>query len=149
MMNEREILILQIKQWTGEWEDITRQVQWFDALKNACRIKYVGNATFYWKSYKDLIIYDKPVIVDTIGKIVYCDKVPVKGVYQIIVFNRGSKYFSDEEKASAYFDYMTACGFEAELWLVRRYYDEQGTLVKGEQVLWESESDDGIISLLN
>ena len=72
MMNEREILILQIKQWTGEWEDITRQVQWFDALKNACRIKYVGNATFYWKSYKDLIIYDKPVIVDTIGKIVYC-----------------------------------------------------------------------------
>lgn len=63
--------------------------------------------------------------------------------------NRGSKYFSDEEKASAYFDYMTACGFEAELWLVRRYYDEQGTLVKGEQVLWESESDDGIISLLN
>ena len=47
--------------------------------------------------------------------------------------NRGSKYFSDEEKASAYFDYMTACGFEAELWLVRRYYDEQGTLVKGEQ----------------
>ena len=63
--------------------------------------------------------------------------------------NRGSKYFSDEEKASAYFDYMTACGFEAELWLVRRYYDEQGTLVKGEQVLWESDSDDGIISLLN
>lgn len=42
MMNEREILILQIKQWTGEWEDITRQVQWFDAQKNACRIKYVG-----------------------------------------------------------------------------------------------------------
>lgn len=49
MMNEREILILQIKQGTGEWEDITRQVQWFDAQKNACRIKYVGNATFYWK----------------------------------------------------------------------------------------------------
>ena len=93
MMNEREILILQIKQWTGEWEDITRQVQWFDALKNACRIKYVGNATFYWKSYKDLIIYDKPVIVDTIGKIVYCDKVPVKGVYQIIVFNEFAKLF--------------------------------------------------------
>ena len=93
MMNEREILILQIKQWTGEWEDITRQVQWFDAQKNACRIKYVGNATFYWKSYKDLIIYDKPVIVDTIGKIIYCDKVPVKGVYQIIVFNEFAKLF--------------------------------------------------------
>ena len=93
MMNEREILILQIKQGTGEWEDITKQVQWFDAQKNACRIKYVGNANFYWKSWRDLIIYDKPVIVDTIGKIVYCDKVPVKGVYQIIVFNEYAKLF--------------------------------------------------------
>lgn len=63
--------------------------------------------------------------------------------------NRGSKYFADEDKASAYFDYKTACGFDAELWLVRRYYDEQGTLVKGEQVLLESESDDGILSQLN
>ena len=93
MMNEREILILQIKQGTGEWEDITRQVQWFDAQKNACRIKYVGNANFYWKSWRDLIIYDKPVIVDTTGKIVYCDKVPVKGVYQIIAFNEYVKLF--------------------------------------------------------
>ena len=93
MMNEREILILQIKQGTGEWEDITKQVQWFDAQKNACRIKYVGNANFYWKSWRDLIIYDKPVIVDTIGKIVYCDKVPVKVVYQIIVFNEYAKLF--------------------------------------------------------
>lgn len=93
MMNEREILILQIKQGTGEWEDITRQVQWFDNQKNACRIKYVGNANFYWKSWRDLLIYDKPVIVDTIGKIIYCDKVPVKGVYQIIVFNEYAKLF--------------------------------------------------------
>ena len=75
MMNEREILILQIKQGTGEWEDITRQVQLFDAQKNACRIKYVGNATIYWKSWKDLIIYDKPVSVDIAGKIVYCKKI--------------------------------------------------------------------------
>ena len=93
MMNEREILILQIKQGTCEWEDITRQVQCFDAQKNACRIKYVGNANFYWKSWRDLLIYDKPVIVDTTGKIVYCDKVPVKGVYQIIAFNEYAKLF--------------------------------------------------------
>ena len=93
MMNEREILILQIKQGTGEWEDITKQVQWFDAKKNACRIKYVGNANFYWKSWRDLIIYNKPVIVEATGKIVYCDKVPVKGVYQIIAFNEYAKLF--------------------------------------------------------
>ena len=93
MMNEREILILQIKQGTGEWEDITKQVQWFDAKKNACRIKYVGNANFYWKSWRDLIIYNKPVIVEATGKIVYCDKVPEKGVYQIMAFNEYAKLF--------------------------------------------------------
>lgn len=93
MMDEKEILILQIKQGTGEFEDITRQVQWFDAQKNACRIKYVRNATFYWKSWRDLKIYDRPVGVDIAGKIVYCDKVPVKGVYQIINFNEYAKLF--------------------------------------------------------
>lgn len=43
MIDERKILMLQIKHGTGEWEDITRQVQWFDAQNKACRIKYVGN----------------------------------------------------------------------------------------------------------
>ena len=38
--------------------------------------------------------------------------------------NRGSKYFKNDDKASAYFDYMTACGFDTELWLVRHFYDE-------------------------
>lgn len=54
--------------------------------------------------------------------------------------NRGSKYFLSEDKASAYFDYMTTCGFDTELWLVRHFYDEHGTLVKGEQVLLERET---------
>lgn len=49
--------------------------------------------------------------------------------------NCGSKYFSDETKAVAYFDYMTAQGFKAELWLVFHCYDEQGKLEKGEQKL--------------
>ena len=53
--------------------------------------------------------------------------------------NRGSKYFTNDDKASAYLDYMTASGFDAELWLVRNYYNENGTLIKGEQLLLESE----------
>ena len=56
--------------------------------------------------------------------------------------NRGSKYFKNDDKASAYFDYMTACGFDTELWLVRHFYDEHGTLVKGEQLLLEREIAD-------
>ena len=56
--------------------------------------------------------------------------------------NRGSKYFKNDDKASAYFDYKTACGFDTELWLVRHFYDEHGTLVKGEQILLEREIAD-------
>ena len=56
--------------------------------------------------------------------------------------NRGSKYFKNDDKASAYFDHMTACGFDTELWLVRHFYDEHGTLVKGEQILLEREIAD-------
>lgn len=72
-----------------------------------------------------------------------------KDVHSLIVVqkfrvecNRGSKYFTDEDKASAYLDYMTACGFDAQLWLVRHFYDESGTLVKADQQLLESETAD-------
>lgn len=54
--------------------------------------------------------------------------------------NRGSKYFTDDERAYGYYEYMIACGFAAELWLVRYYYDESGKLAKGSQFLLESET---------
>lgn len=62
--------------------------------------------------------------------------------------NHGCKYFTDEDQATAYFDYMTACGYDAELWAVRHYYDEHGTLVRGEQLLLESEEDESYVSLV-
>lgn len=93
MADERKILILQKKQSTDEWEDITVQVQWFAPQDNALRIKYVGNDTIYWKSWKDLKFFDKPVSLDIAGKIVYCDKIPVGNPCQIIVFNDYAKLF--------------------------------------------------------
>ncbi len=62
--------------------------------------------------------------------------------------NHGNKFFADDDKASAYFDYMTACGFDAELWLVRYIYDERGELVRGDQMLLESAKDQNFISLM-
>lgn len=56
--------------------------------------------------------------------------------------NHGSKYFKNDDKASAYFDYMTACNFATELWLVRHFYDKHGTLLKADQVLLERETAD-------
>ena len=51
-IDERQILIIQFNPKTEEWEDITKRVQWFDGSGNACRIKYSGNDTFYWKSWE-------------------------------------------------------------------------------------------------
>lgn len=56
--------------------------------------------------------------------------------------NRGSKYFMNDDKARAYFDYITTYGFGAELWRVRYFYDEHGTFVRGEQILLEREAAD-------
>ena len=92
-IDERKILIIQLNDKTKEWEDITKRVQWFDGSGNACRIKYSGNDTFYWKSWDDLKIIDKPLTVNVVGKIVYCDKVPVYGLREVIQFNSYFKLF--------------------------------------------------------
>ena len=53
--------------------------------------------------------------------------------------NHGNKFFLDEDTACCYIDYMEARGFDAELWLVRTYYDQQGNKVKCVQFLMELE----------
>ena len=83
IIDERKTLILQYNYEKSEWEDITKRVQWFDGQNNACRIKYVGNNTFYWKSWRDLKILDNPKCLDLTGKILYCDNVPMYGLSQV------------------------------------------------------------------
>lgn len=92
-IDERQILIIQFNPKTEEWEDITKRVQWFDGCGNACRIKYSGNDTFYWKSWDDLRIINKPLTVNIVGKIIYCDKVPIYGLREVIQFNSYFKLY--------------------------------------------------------
>ena len=93
-IDERKILIIQFNPATREWEDITKRVQWFEDRGNACRIKYFGNNNFYWKSWSELEIIDNPKNIDIAGKIVYCDKVPVYGLSEVIQFDSYVKIFS-------------------------------------------------------
>lgn len=93
MIDERKTLIVQYNYKICKWEDITSKVQWFDDQNHACRIKYVGNNTFYWKSWRDLQIYDNPRLLDLEGKIVSSDKVPTLGLLQVIVFDKYVKLF--------------------------------------------------------
>ncbi|MBQ8726081.1 MAG: AAA family ATPase [Clostridia bacterium] len=93
IIDERKTLILQYNYEKSEWEDITKRVQWFEEQNNACRIKYVGNNTFYWKSWRDLKILDNPKSLDLTGKILYCDKVPMYGLSQVLLFETYVKLF--------------------------------------------------------
>lgn len=61
-IDERKLLIIQLNDKTKEWEDITKRVQWFEDSGNACRIKYFGNNTFYWKSWRELKIMTNPIM---------------------------------------------------------------------------------------
>ena len=58
--------------------------------------------------------------------------------------NCGSKYFADESAAITYFDYMSARGFEAELWIVGLFCDIYGAVIKGSQRLLAIKTPDGI-----
>ena len=49
--------------------------------------------------------------------------------------NCGSKYFANEDKANAYYDYVSTCEYGAELWAVGYFFDEDDELVGGEQKL--------------
>ena len=92
-IDERKTLIFQYNKDKSEWEDITRRVQWFGSENNACRIKYLGKDKFYWKSWRELKIFDNPRNLDISGKIVYCDKVPVYGLSQVVIFDEYVKLF--------------------------------------------------------
>lgn len=93
IIDESKTLILQYNDERSEWEDITSRVQWFEPQNNACRIKYVGNSTFYWKSWRDLKIFTNPRNLNLTGKIVYCDKFPVYGLSKVIAFDTYVKLF--------------------------------------------------------
>ena len=91
IIDERKTLILQYNYDKCEWEDITKRVQWFEDKGNACRIKYSSNDTFYWKSWRDIKIFNNPKTIDLANKIVYCDKVPMHGLSQLVLFDNDAK----------------------------------------------------------
>lgn len=93
IIDERKTLIIQYNNARGEWEDITGRVQWLEPRNNACMIKYKRNNTVYWKSWRDLTIFDNPKSLDLTGKIVYCDEVPIYGLSQVIIFDTYVKLF--------------------------------------------------------
>lgn len=92
-INEKETLIIQYNYNKQDWEDITKQVEWYDDSGKACRIKYFENNTFYWKSWSDLKILRNPKYIDVLNKIVYWDNMFITGLSQLIEFGSYIKLF--------------------------------------------------------
>ena len=93
VINEKELLIVQYNEAKGIWEDCTKRVQWYDRQDNACRIKYMGSNTFYWKSYRDIRFFDNPKKIDLNNRLVYCNDEIVFGVKELLIFGDYSKLF--------------------------------------------------------
>ena len=132
-MDEKKILIIQFNKKTEKWEDVTKDVQKLEDRGNACRIKYSGNDTFYWKSWDDLRIINKPLTVNIVGKIIFCDKVPVYGLREVIQFNsyfklyyssgytrlekshkNRQRYYRNERNKKFYRVFEDGCGVDAD-----------------------------------
>lgn len=93
VINEKELLIVQYNESKGIWEDCTKRVQWYDRQDNACRIKYVGSNTLYWKSYRDIRFFDNPKKIDLNNRLVYCNDEIVFGVKELLIFGVYAKLF--------------------------------------------------------
>lgn len=93
VIDERKTLIIQYNREKSEWEDITKRVQCFEDENNACKIKYVGNNKFYWKSWRDIKIFNNPRNIDLSNKVIYCDQTPIYGVLEVIIFDSYVKLF--------------------------------------------------------
>lgn len=93
IIDERYALIIQYNYELKNWEDITKRVQWIGVKNNACRIKYFGNDTFYWKSWNELKILNDPKNIDITNKVVYYNKVPIYGLSYLVEFGCYVKLF--------------------------------------------------------
>lgn len=97
-IDDRLTLILLFNNKTYEWEDVTCQVQWYDNTGNACRIKFIGNDIVYWKSWRDIKIFNNSKTIDFTEKVVYCKGVVVTGLTKIIEFDCYRKLFYDTNR---------------------------------------------------
>ena len=94
-MNEKQILIFQYDIKHNRWEDVTKQVRWFDDSGKACEIEYVGRDTHYWKKLTDIQVFRNPTQIDICDKVVYCDDEPQVGLSEILIFGSYAKLFFD------------------------------------------------------
>lgn len=100
--NEKELLIMQFSKKNMKWEDATTDVQWYKAEANACRIKYIGSETFYYKSWAEILIINNPKVVAFENSIVFLENIELSNIVQILQFDKWYKVFYSNGRTGTY-----------------------------------------------
>jgi len=98
-INEKEILIMMIDNFSGKFQDKTNQIQWYQEDPNSVRVKFYGNDTFFPISYQKIEIYSKKRIINPRETEVYFHCQPLRDVKEVVDFGTYYKIFYENKKS--------------------------------------------------
>ena len=99
-INEKEILIMMLDNYSDKFQDKTSQIQWYQADSNSVRVKFYGNDTFFPISYHKISIYKKEKIINPNKTEVFFHGQPLRDVKEIVDFGVYYKLFYENKKSS-------------------------------------------------
>jgi len=98
-INEKEILIMMIDNFSGKLQDKTNQIQWYQADQNSIRVKFFSKETFFHISYQKIEIYGKKRIINPRETEVFFHGQPLRDVKEVVDFGTYYKIFYESKKS--------------------------------------------------
>lgn len=98
-INEKEILIMMIDNFSGKLQDKTDQIQWYQADQNSVRVKFFSKEIIFHISYQKIEIHGRKRIINPRETEVFFHGQPIKDIIEVIDFGRYYKVFYDNEKS--------------------------------------------------
>ena len=98
-INEKEILIMMIDNYSGKFQDKTNQIQWYQADQNSVRVKFLSKETFFHISYQKIEIYSRKKVIKPKVLEVFVHRKPKQDIIEVIDFSRYYKVFYENKKS--------------------------------------------------
>lgn len=98
-INEKEILIMMVDNYSGKLQDKTDQIQWYQADQNSVRVKFFSKDTFFHISYQKIEIYSRKRIINPRETEVFFHGQPIKDIIEVLDFGRYYKVFYENKKS--------------------------------------------------
>jgi very-short-patch-repair endonuclease/thymidine kinase len=98
-INEKEILIMMVDNFSNKFQDKTNQIQWYQEDPKCVRVKFYGSDKFFPISYHKIEIYSKKRAINPNESEVFFHGQPLKDVRDIVDFGTYYKLFYDDKKS--------------------------------------------------